>query len=221
MDINPYSLGCSAGIWQLYRFIKICRSMMISHMRMTHQFGGFMTITIRYPMIFALTLGVMAGGLYALPSHAQDQAAPVEASDSGAAAAPAPAPAPPSDLAGGMAGAPEAPPKATGPVYNPPPPSGKDWGKLPQATREQILNDWKALPEKDREPFIFYRERAMAKLPDSAYSDNPYKPENPEAAAARAAGTAAAPVPAAAQTEEKSGGFLDKLFNKDKEQTAQ
>lgn len=122
-------------------------------------------------------------------------------------ATPAPSTAP-------TASAPEAPkppepPKPTGPVYNPPPPSGKDWGKLPQETREQILNDWKGLPEKDREPFIFYRERAMAKLPDAAFSDNPYKPDA-EVGTAPAAGAVAAPAASPAATSQPS--LLDRLM---------
>jgi hypothetical protein len=163
---------------------------------------------LRYT-IFALTLGVLAGGLHAVPAQAQD-APQADAQQTGAGLDAVEAQ--PSENV-------KAPPAPTGPTYNPPPPSGKDWGKLPQATREQILNDWKALSEADREPFIFYRERAMAKLPDSAYSENPYKPETPEAAAARAAGHVA---PAAAPVaDEKSGGLLNKLFNKDKENAAQ
>lgn len=152
-------------------------------------------------------------GSYAILSPALAQDAPADD-------APAPVAAPSAPSAPEAAPpTPPAPPKQTGPVYNPPPPSGKDWGKLPQEAREQILNEWKSLPEKDREPFIFYRERAMAKLPDSAYSDNPYKPESPEAVAAKAAATAAAPAavaPAAAE-EKSSGGFFDKLMGKGSE----
>lgn len=166
--------------------------------------------------IFALTLGVLAGGLHVTPAQAQDAPAAKPPASLDAVADDVP-PAPAPDMNAGSA----PPPAPTGPTYNPPPPSGKDWGKLPQAAREQILNEWKALPEAEREPFIFYRERAMAKLPDSAYSDNPYKPETPEAAAARAAGTPTPAAPAAAATQEKSSGILDKLFNKDKENTAQ
>ncbi|HEY1096023.1 MAG TPA: hypothetical protein VGF14_02155 [Alphaproteobacteria bacterium] len=166
------------------------------------------------------TLAALAlSALFAVPALAQDAAAPAAAQEETAAPAPAPAvtaePAvtPPVPSALNDIKPPEmTPPKQTGPVYNPPPPSGKDWGKLPQEAREQILNEWKSLPEKDREPFIFYRERAMAKLPDSAYSDNPYKPESPEAVAAKAAATAVAPVAA----EEKSEpGFFDKLIGGD------
>ena len=110
-------------------------------------------------------------------------------------------------------------PHATGPTYNPPPPSGKDWGKLPQEAREQVLNDWKGLPEKDREPFIFYRERAMAKLPDSAYSDNPYKPEAPESAAAAGKSTTSGGV---TTNKAASGSVMDKLFgSKDEEKAAE
>lgn len=157
---------------------------------------------LRYT-IFALVIAVMAGVLYA--SSAQAQGAPP--SDA-LALDEVPAAPPTMEIS-----APPPPPQ--GPTYNPPPPSGKDWGKLPQATREQILNEWKALPEAEREPFIFYRERAMAKLPDSAYSENPYRPDAAEAAASRAEGSSAASGTPAAK-DEKSGGILDKLFNKEK-----
>lgn len=166
-----------------------------------------------------MSFALAAAGTFAILSPAFAQTTVNDASEAPAAAAPVaaevPAAAPPTPA---MAPdiEPPAPPKQTGPVYNPPPPSGKDWGKLPQETREQILNEWKSLPEKDREPFIFYRERAMAKLPDSAYSDNPYKPESPEAVAAKAAATAAeATAPAPAVEEKSSGGFFDKLMGKD------
>lgn len=160
-----------------------------------------------------MALVALVGTCLSAAAHAQTTVN--DASGSGQAAAPAPAAAAPAAPSAPEVEPPPppAPPKSTGPTYNPPPPSGKDWGKLPQETREQILNEWKSLPEKDREPFIFYRERAMAKLPDSAYSDDPYKPESPEAVAAKAAATAGAVTPAA--EEKSSGGFFDKLMGKD------
>lgn len=176
-----------------------------------------MTLKTRSTLALALL-----GAFVALPALAQDAAPAAAATEEAAPVAAAPAPTPAAAPAPVAAAAEEekapallAPPKQTGPVYNPPPPSGKDWGKLPQEAREQILNEWKALPEKDREPFIFYRERAMAKLPDSAYSDNPYKPETPEQAAAKAAAAASAPAPAAA-AEKSEPGFFDKLIGGDK-----
>lgn len=130
-------------------------------------------------------------------------------------AAPTPVMAPAATPAVPDAPKPPEPPKPTGPVYNPPPPSGKDWGKLPQESREQILNDWKGLPEKDREPFIFYRERAMAKLPDSAFSDNPYKPD-PDAGKAAPGAAAASPAvaPAASPAATSQPSLLDRLMGK-------
>ncbi len=169
-------------------------------------------------------------GLAVTPAFAQTTVtdkSEKEATAAPATEAPTAAEAPKAPAAPSVA-APKAPepPKPTGPTYNPPPPSGKDWGKLPQEAREQVLNDWKALPEKDREPFIFYRERAMAKLPDSAYSDNPYKPEAPESPnAAAVKGAATMPVTATTTTtEEKStgGSLMDKLFGgKDDEKSAE
>jgi hypothetical protein len=148
-------------------------------------------------------------------SDDKEDAAPA-ASAGAPAAAPSVTSAPPAPAPAMEAPKPPEPPKQTGPVYNPPPPSGKDWGKLTQDTREGILNDWKALPEKDREPFIFYRERAMAKLPDSAYSDNPYKPDAPVSEEAKDLAAESKAAVTAAPAEDKPG-FFDKLLGKDDE----
>ncbi len=185
---------------------------------------------VKYTLTLAALLS-LAG--YAVPAMAQEADQPAAApavsdvskkqessSSSSSTTVKTSGPVAPTPPAMEMPKAPE-PPKPTGPTYNPPPPSGKDWGKLPQESREQILNDWKALSEKDREPFIFYRERAMAKLPDSAYSDNPYKPDAPESAGGAAvkkeATSAATSSSSTTTTDEKSaaGSFFDKIMGKD------